>query len=120
MADDNGNAPAYNIAGTRPPNTSCVFPTILERLRAMDCGHTDCKDPAHRAGATFVTITVWDVQKWAVDSDTGNVIPTMRARQVELPVPDDRQKLLSMLDQAQSHRTGELTLAAAAHDEPED
>jgi hypothetical protein len=111
------NTPAYNIAGTRPANTACAFPTILDTLRAMDCGHDDCKNPAHRAGATFVTITVWNVQKWAVDADTGDIVPTMRAAQIELPVPGDRQKLLSMLDQAQSHRTGQLTLAAANPEE---
>jgi len=88
---------------------------------APDCGFDELDDATierkARTHGRFVTITIWDVAKGAIDFDTGERTYKMRARSVEVMTDADRDQALAMHDRIHGVRTGEITLAAAG--EPE-
>lgn len=98
MAKNNTTGDEMAIAGTVPPVPANGLWEIIEALQ---------NDP----GQQHIGVVIVDAQYVRHETDTGGKMPTVRIRQIEFPQDADQIKILStMLDQAQSERTGQLAI----------
>jgi hypothetical protein len=93
------------LAGTLPPNQANGWLAILGQLAA---------DPATRRRA----VIEFDVLRRVVETDTEQIRPVIRIRQVEVATDADTDaRAVQLLDDLQAARTGQPMLPAGAGDE---
>lgn len=63
-------------------------------------------DPAGK----HVTVAIVDTKRLQVDTDTGEVVPTVRLRRVEAVDPADAKPMMRLLSRAYEKRTGKTVL----------
>ena len=65
-----------------------------------------CRDPEH----LHVVIAIVDCKKIETDTDTGDVVPTMRIRTIEAVTGPDKSAVRTILRRAMERRTGRVEL----------
>ncbi|HEY0935895.1 MAG TPA: hypothetical protein VGD91_19415 [Trebonia sp.] len=65
-----------------------------------------CRDPDHLQ----VVIAIVDCKEVTTDTDTGDVIPTMRIRRIEAVTGTDKSAVRRILRRAMERRTGRVEL----------
>jgi len=86
------------LAGTMPALPACGLWEIFEQL-------------VNSPGDIHIGIVFVDAMHVRSETDTGALRPTVRLRQIEIPLdPDDIKTLHQMADRLQSERTGQMRL----------